>query len=542
MSSPSNIASAEAAEAAEAAEHRSRTRRMAPAYRQFFGFLFAFALVVGLLAAWAWAQELQQTHPDGRLWGEMAFLGLVVWWGLTVMSSLLARMTRAIHKSLEVPAISTGQALVWAVVTVVAVPVAIQLRWLGLVFPIVSAGFSAGIWLARRRSKRVPRQPLCFSVVVGALALVPLVPIAAWAQPNHPTDLGLSTTSPVPGARALATELRPLLFFDGEEKFEPVKIEGTNAQACKHNVTTPCDPIVWSKLDYAALDDTDYISVTAPALGLGDRPGGRNSAVYYHVFEDEAKLYVDYWWYFAHNPAPVGGGVLCGKALTRGMLGAACAEHPADWEGITLVLVRRRDCNPRPGNGCVALHGKNDSSTTYQLREAHYAQHDKVVWYRWGELQKRWRGLNEHAGNRPLVYVARHSHASYVERCPRPSVKKCRQLALPSVKERRNGDLPWTNNLACGKSCLLPLPTHPSNGAPSKWNAYDGHWGAQHCILLESYCDTQRAPKAPAFQRRYQEPCPVDAGQGILVPAHCASGVDLERIARARLRVGRLAF
>jgi hypothetical protein len=529
VNAPAHIASAEAAEAALAAERPSRIRRMAPAYRQFYGFVVTLALVLAVLAGWAWAQDQERSHPDGRLYGELAFLVLVLWWGLAILSSLLARITRAIHPTVEVPAISLGQAFVWATITAVALPVAIQLAVQNLVLGLLPVFFatacSVGIWFARCRAKWVPRQPLCVSAVVGALAVGPL---AVWAADGGGQLLIAEGTRPVPGAERLANEVRPLLFFDREEQFQPVKIERAKVYPCNYRPKEPCEENrikSWPKLPESLNKNAAYVEVRAGTLDLGEKPGGPNSAIYYHVFKRGKRLYVDYWWYFAHNPAPVARSFFCGKALTRGMLGPACAEHAADWEGITVALVpRRTKCNPADlSEGCFDLPGRK----RYQIERVYYAQHDKVVAYGWEDLQTKWRKplhQAEHAGarNHPLVFVALDSHASYADKC----LTDCRQLVRPEYPERRGGETEWTNNRNCAQDgCLLPLTT---KGKPWKWNAYDGHWGPHHCILLDSYCDTQRAPKSPAFQARYRGPC---------FNSICENGLELEDRLEALERV-----
>jgi hypothetical protein len=517
MSARSQIAPAEAAEAVE--RRAARRRSLAPAYRQLAGFLVALALVVAIIGAWAWAQELEQRYPRGRLWGELLFLVLVLWWGIVVLSSLVAKATRRIHPAIEIPAITTGQALVWAGVTVVALPLAIRFMWIGFLVPlVVSTACAVLFWIGRRRSKRVPHQPLCVSVAVGALALFPL---ALFASPaTLQADLALAGgTTPVPGAAALAEDLRPLLFFDQAERYPPVDIDRSSPEICRNRLGAACNAISEVCRDHFgaicdfssirttwdAVRDWDFVKVAGTTLNIGDKPGGRASAIYYHVFEEGSRLHVDYWWYFAHNPAPVARSVLCGDSLTRGWLGAACAEHPADWEGITLVLAPR-SCDPRTNdNSCVGHAGR-----TYRITEAHYAQHEKVVRYRWQDLQARWSRddmarWGEGAGRRPLVFVALDSHASYAAPC-----EGCKQIVHTTFSERRDGGLSWTNNRTCeATGCLQALPTD-AYGRPSRWNAFEGRWGAQHCILFGSYCDSQRAPKAPAYQPRYQDPCPAE--------------------------------
>ena len=139
--------------------------------------------------------------------------------------------------------------------------------------------------------------------------------------------------------------------------------------------------------------------------------------------------------------------------------------------------------------------------------EAHYAQHEKIVSYTWDRLQGRWNQPDLakwfDGGQRPLVFVALNSHASYAAPCR----SACKQIARPRFKERRDGLLSWTNNDAngCALDCLHPLPVD-ANGTPASWNSFPGRWGAQNCILFGSYCDVQKAPLSPSFQRRYRDP------------------------------------
>lgn len=445
------------------------------------------------------------------------------------MSPLLSLATRFVHPALEVPPISRAQALVWAATIVVALPIAIQHGPIGFVVLVVASTVcGAGLWFGLRRTQRVPRAPICLSVVVGALALFPL---ALWTQYSHLDDVVIAKATPqVPGAAALAAELRPLLYFDHSELFPPVDLDDAEIAVCRDTLTADCAdakavcPRGLALLTLEAKCDSivdrldklkgDYVKVIATALDPGQKPGGPTSAIYHHVFKAGTTLYVDYWWYFAHNPAPVARSVLCGDALTRGWLGAACAEHPADWEGITLVLVPA----PCRDGSHVKLWSPDDNSCvthrrkTYEISEAHYAQHEKVVSYPWQTLQRRWHQKDmarwtEGAGHRPLVFVALSSHASYAAPCGNRLL--CKQIVHDGVSERRDGGLSWTNNHECGEDCLKMIPTGEL-GEPSAWNSFRWRWGNQHCILFGSYCDTQRAPMAPAFQPRYQDPCPAD--------------------------------
>jgi hypothetical protein len=462
--------------------------------------------VLAILGFWSYAQD-DQSRPSVRLYGELAFLGFVIWWGLVAISPWLSRGSGALHQTIEVPSISNLQALVWAAGIVVTVPIAIQ-RGTNSVALLIAVWFAGALALghARGRWRRVPRTPVCASFVVGAVALFAL----AWADPVRPVDLELAgPTDLVPKPDALAEAVRPRLFFDNAELYAPIDIQKVKKKVCSNGLTGQCDDLS-RRLDQ--LKEGEYVHVLAPPFGPSEELAASSSAIFHHVFREGTTVYVDYWWYFALNPAPVARSVLCGRALTRGWLGKLCAEHPADWEGITLVLVPSQCSEAAAANSCVAHDGK-----TYRITEAHYAQHEKIFVYPWERLQRRWRQEDtaefaKGAGHRPLVFVALSSHASYAEPCG----VLCLQHAHKPAVERRNGLAPWTNNDVCARDCVKKLPTDPKTGAPTKWNALRVRWGGQHCILFGTYCDTQAAPAAPAFQDRYKDPCP--AAHGLCLP------------------------
>jgi hypothetical protein len=244
----------------------------------------------------------------------------------------------------------------------------------------------------------------------------------------------------------------------------------------------------------STLDDYEHLTVLEEPLARGEAPGGDDSSIYFHAVERGGKVYLDYWWYFAHNPSPVAPELLCGPGLR--WMSEACAEHPADWEGITVVL---GPCEDQADAECA----RRDRS--FAVEEVRYAQHEAIVSYPRETLRERWddpllAAWTEVAGVHPLVFVALSSHASYAAPC----ATNCRQIAIPAFKERRNGLKHWANNAECGSDCLQALPVD-GEGKATSWNGFSGRWGAQHCILFGSYCDTRRAPRAPAFQERYRE-------------------------------------
>jgi hypothetical protein len=245
----------------------------------------------------------------------------------------------------------------------------------------------------------------------------------------------------------------------------------------------------------AALPRTD--------MGAGSAPTpvpGAGSAIYVHPVPDvddgRSLLYLDYWWYLPDNPARAGMGAFCGAGLV--IPGVSCFDHESDWEGVTVVIDRSRR-KPEP----LAVY---------------YAQHESVVGYRWSDLRRAWRsagdrgpqgGRETDAADRPLVYLARGTHAGYPTRCRSDN---CRQVAHDRGENRYDGGLPWIGNDtgACARvSCLRMLPTATGGRAPALWNAFTGPWGRRHC-LLTYYCDSGSPPAAPGQQERYKHPTDPD--------------------------------
>ena len=184
-------------------------------------------------------------------------------------------------------------------------------------------------------------------------------------------------------------------------------------------------------------------------------------------------VYLDYWWYFPHNPTGAGGGAFCGAGFV--IAGITCHDHQSDWEGVTVVLNADSD---------------SDSPTAVA-----YAQHDGVTRYSWQALEELWgRGDRARFGEgidtkrRPLVFVAQGTHASYPTSCARD---KCTVGGVPAIpakrpfkENRHDGGQPWFGNQdeRCPSICLAALPTR-RNGERARWNAFDGHWGSTNCAL-----------------------------------------------------------
>jgi hypothetical protein len=255
--------------------------------------------------------------------------------------------------------------------------------------------------------------------------------------------------------------------------------------------------------DAGAADERDPTAPGAPpaATPLLQQPtprpeAGLPTAIYVHPVGVETTnrrlLYLDYWWYLPYNPAGSGGGAFCGAGLV--IPGVSCFDHESDWEGVT-VVIDRTGTEPRP-------------------TAVHYASHSDVVRYDWASLRTRWDGEPKlrrltagvaDAADRPLVFVAAGTHASY----PVPCSRGCVQTPHPTREERAHrGTLGWEGNdtTRCAQArCVRLLPTRAGGTLPALWNGFDGVWGRRHCVL-RVYCNSTAPPAAPGKQGRYLHP------------------------------------
>lgn len=446
---------------------------------------------------------------SGGLWGDLAFalvvMTAVLWWLFRMSRPLLGRdkQFRAFPRALSA-----------TLAVLVGLPVAVVTWPAGTI--LLAAPFVVWAAIVLRRSLRSPRGrlPALWPAALAGVALVLI--FVAVRPPLSPSD---TVPRAVPAARLeeadaeLAERFRPYLFFDTAEQRYPLDIEDAIADGrikmCRDGVRgDDC-----AELGTAAeIDDSfDYLDVSDGALPR--RGGDDRSAYYYHVVHEGQAVYVDYWWFYSRNPSPVAGEVFCGPGFRTPPF--TCQEHAGDWEGLTVVI---EPC-ARESETCVEVGGNLLEPVTVR-----YAQHEHVSAYSWREeLEELWRNLTRPAspavgsvwdelvlptaaehGTRPLVFVARNSHASYPVAC----FGNCKQRARDLPEGRFDGGQPWAHNGDC-VGCLKPLPLTTS-GDPALWNAFSGRWGAQRCILAGAYCDLSAAPQGPSQQRRYDDP----AGDG----------------------------
>ena len=472
---------------------------------------YAYILMPLLLAA-AFASLILLNILVRDLRGQLVY-GVAV----TAIGFWALAQTKPVRDLLESwgdPGFSFRRAVVWSTFAIVALPVAVAhpqpSRALAalLLVPIVWAMYR----LVRRLGRRWFGPPARKRAAWGSVALG-IAFLLIFVYRTKPAEL-VETTSgspPPPAAESrvnarLAARVRPLLVFDRSESRAPVDIEEAVRAGRVHNCED--DDCGQRIRDVTSIDlGADYLTVEDVADVAG---ASGQSAYYYRVVPGEDLVYVDFWWYFTRNPSPIGASLGCGPAARWVKL--TCHEHPSDWEGVTVVL---GDCGDQAEH-CITWNARELAPAAVR-----YAQHEHIVSYSWRTLLQLWEG-RDRLGGRPLVFVARDSHASY----PSPCLSGCKQIAAYPLsrgrwkrdESRHDGGEEWAGNgencepkgqqrrsLRTLSDCLLAMPITEKD-SPASWNAFPGRWGSQKCILDGAYCDTSKAPKSPSQQPRYQDP------------------------------------
>jgi hypothetical protein len=480
-------------------------------------------VLIVLLLVGALGSLVALNYLVGSLWGELIYGIVVTTAAIWALSHV--RPVRWLLTEWDEPGFSVPRAALWATFAVVAFPVAI-LRGKWAVVALVAAPLGWVVYRAVRhelaaRNWLPEATPERRGWIFGALGLIVLAGFL-WLLPHVPhvsrVVVAETRTGPLPAPAPenatdaeLAWHVRPVLLFDRGESRVPLDITDAignrRVWACTDGDCGE-DPIarvsdITRAADYIRVDDV-----------TGVRGGGGGSAYYYHVYDKSPnRIYVDYWWFFTRNPSPVGAAVGCGPAAR--WVGLTCHDHPSDWEGVTVVLDRCTGDRER----CVRR-----GAELWNPVAVRYAQHEHTVSYAWKPtLARLWLNILMASPARPLVYIAKDSHASYPTACSR----RCEQYAsypLLTWKKRDeapfDGGLEWRLNTdRCARidpgsrpqtkplrpDCLRALPI-TEDGRAASWNAFTGPWGTQTCIIAGTYCDTSKAPYGPSEQDRYRNP------------------------------------
>lgn len=292
---------------------------------------------------------------------------------------------------------------------------------------------------------------------------------------------------------AVAARHRPLIYFDGdEETYTPLNVDRLLEKG-RFRLCSRLQP--------------PTLSLCRQVTGPGDLENGGNnlgfdtaevanetdgSTIYVNVTRRLAgrreRAYLDYWWYLPDNPTGSANGALCGAGFV--IAGWTCFDHQSDWEGVTVVTERRSRAGP------------------FEPIAVHYPAHEGRTRYTWSALEARWKQPstrrvvgNVEATARPLVFVARGTHAAYPAACHR---KRCDKAPAPLHENPHNGRRPWAQN-QCELGCLTALPERNRGTRPALWNAFDGRWGTTECDLV-ALCSSSNAPRSPGHQGRYSRP------------------------------------
>jgi len=323
---------------------------------------------------------------------------------------------------------------------------------------------------------------------------------------RHPIDVAQDAAVDRADAEelGLASRFRPYLKFDSADGYRPLDVDaylaelGSDAlpdhQLCRRATLAadPCTELrgagdIHAGFDHVkALGGSGTDTATEPDDG---RPAPTTERIYYHRTgpDESGRLHLDYWWFFRFNSSPVAADVMCLRGLS--ISEATCFDHEGDWEGATVTL---RQVSRPHGIGWTA------ESVTY-------AGHAWRFRYLWPDLIDVGSVADD---THPVVHVARGSHASYPVRCWTQRLQArggCSQPGLTRPDGRRNGLDAWSGNTDC-RGCVLELPVD-DHGAPTRWNAFGGRWGAAACTVGLKLCVRADGPLSPSYQvKRYAHP------------------------------------
>jgi hypothetical protein len=347
-----------------------------------------------------------------------------------------------------------------------------------------------GLWLRRGPDGRShARWAAGIAVVVGVA--IPCLIVAflrvtstAPAPPQERAIPAAAVTGPVSQA---AIDHRPILLFDSDERFRtPLDVDGMlrsgDVELCPQGNGLLAD---CRTLSSAADLRNGFGNLRFDSQQIQD--AGLATTIYAHQVPDRLHpgwTDIDYWWYLPDNPADTARGAMCGAGLLIAEI--TCFDHQSDWEGVTVVV--DRDEQP------VAVH---------------YAAHSHVVDVPWTTLQAALTGPalrrfadRPDAAARPLVFVARGTHAAYPLPCS-TAVCSGDEVFEDNSHDGAHG---WPEGVPCSNDgCVSAFPSTAGGARRASWNAFDGHWGSAICVA-GVYCARSNAPRAPGNQGRYRRP------------------------------------
>lgn len=308
--------------------------------------------------------------------------------------------------------------------------------------------------------------------------------------------------------RALASKVRPYLFFDAKERWRPIAVDtfvderfddggrspdGVRHQLCTGSLAKPeCDPFeslaqlrpdagvpTWIDIhgegeNGAGFEAANPICHEGFAL---DCNGGPGAAIYYRRSAHEGLWYWDFWIFYRYNDYQ-------GKVNHCAFY---CDDHEGDWEG--LVVVTTESLEP-------------------EVTGAIYAAHTDRIYVPAANLPT--------VGGHPLAYVAKGTHATYPYVCASGCEQYSGALGQPFPEGDHGGQIAWDENSdpACATDrCVRALPRSANPGKQklpyaSGWAAWPGTWGA---TCPQGGCSGEgSSPRSPGLQARFKCPWVAD--------------------------------
>jgi hypothetical protein len=279
--------------------------------------LVAYVLMPLLLAC-AFALLIALNVLLRNLWGELVYAILVT--GVALWALSQTTLVKRLFMRLGVRPFTIRRAILWATFALVALPVAGDRGWRGLLFllaPLVGLAVYRAIQALRYRAGDDEYKPRAWpAAVAGMVALLLLVQAVPSPAENDQEPGALPAAADENADHAeLAGLVRPYLLFDRREARFPLDIE----DAARAGRISSCSGDECKGVRRAAALDrsANFVEV---ADFTGERGGGPGSAYYYHVVDKDRpnRIYVDYWWYFTRNPSPIGAAVGCGPGALGG--------------------------------------------------------------------------------------------------------------------------------------------------------------------------------------------------------------------------------
>jgi hypothetical protein len=351
----------------------------------------------------------------------------------------------------------------------------------------------------------------------GALFLAAAISLAGVA---FASDAGAGTSSETPSRGGetqrgserddeLAREFRPVLLFDSGEQWRPLKINTFLAEerpdGTRHLICGPmfgqCTRVTNEEGFLRAISSApslgqdmylDFASKGVPSNYSAPRLDeclqrtklecdGAPSAIYYKVTFHSGLFFIDYWWFLRFNNVDRFQRTqrwlkkLCRFQRFR----TVCFDHEGDWEGVTVVV---------------------SGAPEHRLDAVIFAAHEWTLLRTASQIMT--------ASGRPLVFIARGSHAAYPGPCRSRCGQPLKRKRFRWPEGQHDGSAAWARNpdkdCFTEQPCVLPLqPLIPS--PDPTWTDWPGNWG-HVCQRTRGSCRLGDGPKSPGSQKRYRTP------------------------------------